>query len=102
MNEGFAGTRPTASGVELADEFGQEIAGVQLYDMMVDEVMRSHKVPRLVRGSLVREFWERLPGGLPPALEEPHRVKVALALGAWSASAPFTFKRVLIEPATSS
>lgn len=88
----FAEARPTASLVDLADELGQDIAGVQLHDMMVDEAVRSHKVPRLVRSSLVRELWERLPDGWPPTLEEPHRVKIALALGAWSASAPFTFQ----------
>jgi len=88
----FAEARPTASWADLADELGQDIAGVQIHDVMVDEAVRDHKVPRLVRGSLVRELWERLPDGWPPTLEEPHRIKVAMALGSWSACAPFKYQ----------
>ena len=86
----FAEARPTASLVELADELGEDIAGVQIHRVLVEEAERSHKVTRLVRATLVRELWERLPDGWPPTLEDPHRVEVAMALGSWCAYTPTT------------
>src|SRR4051812_25071520 len=60
----FAEARPTASLVELAEELGKgEIAGVQVFKFLVEEAERSHRVTRLVRGTLVRELWERIPDG---------------------------------------
>src|SRR5512140_120528 len=84
----FAEARPTASLVELADELGQDVAGVQIQRVLIDEAERSHKVPRLVRGTLVRELWECLPDGWPALLEDPYRFAVAKALACWIADAP--------------
>jgi hypothetical protein len=86
----FAEARPTASLVEMADELGQDIAGVQIHSVMVDEAVRKHKVARLMRGTLVRELWECLPDGWPARLEGDDRFKVAMALGSWTGHAPFT------------
>lgn len=87
----FAEARPTASWVELADELGKDdIAGVQVYDMLVNEAVQSHKVTRLMRGTLVRELWECLPDGWPPTLDDSSRFKVAMALGSWIAHAPYS------------
>jgi len=89
----FAETRPTASLVELAHELGQgDVAGVQVFQMLVDEAERSHQLTRLVRGTLVRELWESIPEGWPADLsvEGQDRIKVAMALGTWSAFTPVT------------
>lgn len=86
----FADARPTASLVELADELGQDIAGVQIHRVLIDEAVRSHKLARLVRGTLVRELWERLPDGWPPTMEDPDRIKVAMVLASWISYTPET------------
>ncbi len=88
----FAEARPTATLVELADELGPDVAGAQIYTVLVDEAKRSHKVPRLMRGTLVRELREWLPKGWPasldPDVEGGDRFKVAAALGGWIADTP--------------
>lgn len=86
----FAEARPTISLVDLADELGQDIAGVQIHRVLVDEAERSHKVPRLVRGTLVRELWECLPNGWPAVRDGKAGFQVAKALGSWTADTPET------------
>jgi len=88
----FAEARPTASLSELADELGEDIAGVQIHKVLVDEADRSHKLPRLVRATLVREFRDWLPNGWPasldPDVEGGDRFKVAAALSGWTSYSP--------------
>jgi hypothetical protein len=87
----FAEARPTASLVELAEELGKDdIAGVQVFQGLVEEAERSHKVTRLVRGQFVRELYEALPEGWPAVMDEDNLFKVAEALGSWSAFTPET------------
>lgn len=89
----FAEARPTASLVELADELGKDdVAGVQVFGVLVDEAERSHRLTRLVRGQLVRELWECLPNGWPAVMDDANRFNVAKALGSWSAYTPETHK----------
>ncbi|WP_140861602.1 NUDIX hydrolase [Myxococcus xanthus] len=89
----FAEARPTASMVALAEELGpDDVAGVQLYDGLVTEAVRSKQVTRLVRGQLVRELWGSLPDGWPAVLDDDNRFKVAKALGLWSSIVPETHK----------
>jgi len=89
----FAEARPTASLVALAEELGKdEVAGAQVFGLLVDEADRSHRLTRLVRGQLVRELWESLPDGWPAVLDDANRFKVAMALGSWSAYTPETHK----------
>lgn len=87
----FAEARPTASLVALAEELGpDDVAGVQVYDGLVAEAVRSKKVTRLVRGHLVRELWGSLPEGWPAVLDDDNRFRVAKALGLWSGIVPET------------
>ncbi|PTL78904.1 NUDIX hydrolase [Vitiosangium sp. GDMCC 1.1324] len=87
----FAEARPTASLVALAKELGRDdIAGVQVFQGLVEEAERSHKVTRLVRGQFVRELYESLPDGWPVVLDDANRFKVAKALGSWIAFTPET------------
>ncbi|MFP2963120.1 NUDIX hydrolase [Myxococcus sp. 1LA] len=89
----FAEARPTASMVALAEELGpDDVAGVQVYDGLVAEAVRSKQVTRLVRGQLVRELWGSLPDGWPAVLDDDNRFKVAKALGLWSGIVPETHK----------
>ncbi|MFY0562662.1 NUDIX hydrolase [Archangium lansingense] len=89
----FAEARPTASLLALADELGPEdIAAVQVFSGLVAEAERSSKVTRLVRGQLVRELFQRLPNGWPAVLDDENRLKVAVALGTWTAYSPETHK----------
>ncbi|PTL76734.1 NUDIX hydrolase [Vitiosangium sp. GDMCC 1.1324] len=89
----FAEARPTASLVALAKELGKDdIAGVQVFQGLVAEAERSHKVARLVRGQFVRELNESLPDGWPPVLDDANRFKVAEAMGSWIAFTPETHK----------
>ncbi|NTX35393.1 NUDIX hydrolase [Myxococcus llanfairpwllgwyngyllgogerychwyrndrobwllllantysiliogogogochensis] len=89
----FAEARPTASLVALAEELGpDDVAGVQVYDGLVAEAVRSKQVTRLVRGQLVRELWGSLPDGWPAVLDDDNRFKVAKALGLWSGIVPDTHR----------
>ncbi|SEN18265.1 hypothetical protein SAMN05444354_1334 [Stigmatella aurantiaca] len=86
----FAEARPTASLVELAEELGEDVAGVQVFKGLVEEAERNRRLTRLVRGQLVRELSESLPDGWPAVMDDANRFKVAKALGAWSAYTPET------------
>ncbi|ATB47458.1 NUDIX hydrolase [Corallococcus macrosporus] len=89
----FAESRPTSSLVALAEELGpDDVAGVQVYDGLVVEAVRSKQVTRLVRGQLVRELWGSLPDGWPAVLDDTSRFAVAKALGPWIAYTPETHK----------
>ena len=84
----FADARPTTSLVELAEELGEDVAGVQVFKGLVEEAERNRQLTRLVRGQLVRELSESLPDGWPAVMDDANRFKVAKALGAWSAYTP--------------
>jgi hypothetical protein len=87
----FAEARPTASLVALAEELGpDDVAGVQVFSVLVAEAERNHQVTRLVRGQLVRELCACLPNGWPAALDDANRFKIAKALGLWSSFTPTT------------
>ncbi|NNC15300.1 NUDIX hydrolase [Corallococcus exiguus] len=89
----FAEARPTASLVALAEELGpDDVAGIQVYDGLVAEAVRSKQVTRLVRGQLVRELWGSIPDGWPAVLDDDNRFKVAKAVGPWIAYTPDTHK----------
>ena len=87
----FAEARPTASLVALAEELGpDDVAGVQVFSGLVAEAERSRRVPRLVRGQLVRELSQRIPEGWPAVLDDANRFKVAKALSSWLSFTPET------------
>lgn len=86
----FAEARPTRPLVELADELGDDLSAVQVFKSLVEEAERSHRVTRLVRGQLVREFAESLPNGWPAVLDDDARMEVAVVLGSWFGFTPVT------------
>jgi len=88
----FAESRPTASLVALAEELGEDVAGVQIFTGLLAEAERRKQVTRFVRGVLVRELSESLPEGWPAVLDDENRFKVASALGPWSAYTPDSHK----------
>lgn len=60
--EGFLGT------FELAEDLGRgSLNAVQIFKVLFEEAERSHQVTWLVRGTLVRELWERLSDGGRPS-----------------------------------
>jgi hypothetical protein len=89
----FAEARPTASLVALAEELGKDdVSGVQVFSGLIAEAEQSHQLTRMVRGQLVRELWEYLPNGWPPALDREARFAVAHAFGSWYSFTPETHK----------
>ncbi|XXF79589.1 NUDIX hydrolase [Myxococcaceae bacterium GXIMD 01537] len=86
----FAEERPTASLVALAEELGEDVAGVQVLSGLLAEAERRKQVTRFVRDVLVRMLSQSLPEGWPAVLDDANRFKVAKALGRWSAYAPET------------
>ena len=86
----FAEARPTASLVALAEELGDDVAGVQVLSGMLVEAERRKQVTRFVRDVLVRKLSQYLPGGWPAVLDDANRFEVAKALGSWSGYMPET------------
>jgi len=86
----FAEARPTASLVALAEELGEDVAGVQVLSGLLAEAERRKRVTRFVRDVLVRMLSQSLPEGWPAVLDDANRFKVAKALGRWSAYMPET------------
>ncbi|NTX10998.1 NUDIX hydrolase [Myxococcus sp. CA056] len=92
----FAEARPTASLVALAEELGKDdIAGVQVFSVLVAEAERSKQLTRLVRGQFVRELYTCLPNGWPDVLNREARTEVAIVLGQWFAYTPETHKEMV-------
>lgn len=87
----FAEARPTIPLTGLAEVLGKDdINAVQVFSGLVAEAERSHRVTRLVRGTLVRELWESLPKGWPAVRDGEAGFQVAKALGSWAAFTPET------------
>jgi hypothetical protein len=86
----FAEARPTAPLYLLAEELGEDVAGVQVLSGLLAEAERRKQVTRFVRDVLVRMLSESLPDGWPAVLDDANRFKVASALGSWSAYTPET------------
>ncbi|KFA87597.1 hypothetical protein [Archangium violaceum] len=89
----FAGARPTASLVALAEELGRDdVAGVQVLSGLLAEAEQRKQVTRFVRDVLVRMLCKSLPDGWPAELDDTNRFKVAKALGSWVAYTPESHK----------
>jgi len=84
----YAEARPTASLVALAEELGEDVAGVQVLSGLLAEAERRKQVTRFVRDVLVRMLSKSLPNGWPAVMDDANRFRVAKALGAWSAYTP--------------
>jgi hypothetical protein len=86
----FAEARPTLPLVELAEELGDDLNAVQVFEGLVAEAERSHQLTRLVRSQFVRELSENLPNGWPAVMDDEARMEVAIALGSWFGFTPAT------------
>lgn len=87
----FAGARPTASLVELAEELGKDdVAGAQVLSGLLAEAEQRKQVPRFMRDVLVRLLSQNIPEGWPGVLDDASRFNVAKALGSWIAYTPET------------
>ena len=89
----FAEARPAVPLYVLAEELGgDELNAVQVFSGLVEEAERNAQVTRLVRGQLVREFSESLPGGWPAVLDGEARFAVAETFASWVGFTPETHK----------
>jgi len=88
----FAEARPTAPLFRLAEELGEDLAGVQVLTGLLAEAEKRKQITRFVRDVLVRMLSESLPEGWPAVLDDETRMEVAMALGSWSAYTPETHK----------
>ncbi|HLL00938.1 MAG TPA: NUDIX hydrolase [Myxococcaceae bacterium] len=88
----FAEARPTAPFYRLAEELGEDVAGVQILTGLLAEAEKRKQVTRVVRSVLVRRLFESLPEGWPAVMDDENRFKVASALGPWSAYTPESHK----------
>lgn len=81
----YAADRVGISLVNLAEELGSEdVAGIQVMWMLVEEASRYHTVPRALRDLVVRGLREVLPRGWRHPLDDDARVRVAGALSRWA------------------
>ncbi len=80
----YAADRVGISLVNLAKELGSDdVAGIQVMHMLLEEAIRTNTVPRLLRDLLIRELRQALPQGWEYPLSDESRSKVARALGRW-------------------
>jgi hypothetical protein len=80
----YAAARVGVSLVDLAKELGSDdVAGIQVRHMLLEEAIRTHTVPRTLRDLLVRELRQGLPEGWKFPLDDSARSQVARTLGRW-------------------
>jgi len=89
----FAEARPAVPLYVLADELGDDVAGVQVLSGLLAEAEQRKQVTRLVRDVLVRQLSQSLPEGWPAVMDDGNRFKVAKALGLWSAFTPEEYEK---------
>ena len=89
----FAEARPAVPLHALAEELGGDaLNAVQVFSGLVAEAERCNRLPRLVRGQLVRELADALPDGWPIVMDAEVRFEVAHALARWTTYTPETHK----------
>ncbi|HSK03274.1 MAG TPA: hypothetical protein VK932_18610 [Kofleriaceae bacterium] len=80
----YTSDRIGVSLVDLATELGSDdVAGIQIMYMLIEEATRTNAVPRLLRDLFVRELREHLPNGWRYPLDEESRFEVIGALVDW-------------------
>ena len=80
----YVSNRPGVSLLVLADELGSDdVVAAQIRSLLVEEAIRSHTVPRILRDLLVRELRDALPHGWQYPLDDESRSQVARALARW-------------------
>jgi hypothetical protein len=89
----FAEARPAVPLYVLAEELGDDVAGVQVLSGLLAEAEQRKQVTRLVRDVLVRQLSQSLPEGWPAVMDDGNRFKVAKALGLWSAFTPEEYEQ---------
>lgn len=87
----YASDRPGASLIALANELGPgEVAATQIRSLLVEEAIRTHTVPNVLRDLLVRELHYALPRGWKYPLDDESQSKVARALARWETDLQIT------------
>ena len=89
----FAEARPAVPLYVLAEELGDDVAGVQVLSGLLAEAEQRKQVTRLVRDVLVRQLSQSLPEGWPAVMDDGNRFRVAKALGLWSAFTPEEYEQ---------
>ncbi|MCP3139942.1 NUDIX hydrolase [Pyxidicoccus xibeiensis] len=90
----FAEARPAVPLIALAEELGKDdVAGVQVFNELLEEAQQRRKVTRFVRDCFVRELSEVLPDGWPTVMDDEARLNVAIVIGQWSAYTPYTHEK---------
>lgn len=80
----YAANRVGVSLVALAKELGNDdIAGVQVMRVLLEEAIRTNTVPWVLRDLLVRDLRRALPHGWKHPLDDESRSRVARALAGW-------------------
>lgn len=80
----YASNRPGVTLLALADELGpDDVAAAQVRSLLVEEAIRTHSIPRVLRDLLVRELHDALPQGWEYPLDDKSRSQVARALARW-------------------
>jgi hypothetical protein len=88
----FAEAHPAIPLYMLAEELGNDVAGVQVLNGLLAEAEQRKQVTRLVRDVLVRQLSQSLPDGWPTVMDDANRFKVAKTLGLWFAFTPETHR----------
>jgi hypothetical protein len=87
----YASDRPGVSLIALADELGSgEVAATQIRSLLVEEAIRTHTIPHVLRDLLVRELHYAIPHGWKYPLDDEARSKVARALARWETELQIT------------
>ncbi|HWO21848.1 MAG TPA: hypothetical protein VNO30_23925 [Kofleriaceae bacterium] len=82
----YAAARVGVSLVDLAEELAsanEDVAGVQVMWILVEEAIRTNTVPRVLRDLFVRELRQALPQGWKFPLDDASRCDVAGAVAGW-------------------
>jgi hypothetical protein len=59
----FAESLPTKSYVELAEELGEDVAGIQIEAVLADEYQNANELVRFIKSNLVRSICDNFPNG---------------------------------------
>jgi hypothetical protein len=80
----YADKRPGVSLPVLAEELGPgDVAATQIRSILVEEAIRTHTVPRVLRDLLVRELRQGLPQGWKYPPDDRSHSMVVRTLGRW-------------------
>lgn len=80
----FAEERATKSYIELAEELGEDVAGIQIEAVLADEYQDANELVRFIKSNFVRSIWKNFPNGWD--IDENPTLKRAYIYGKVSSS----------------